>query len=484
LQKAHNNNKKPGHIVIFALSLLLLFSIVFTQGSLVFVLAQTLGGDDDDKQFVSDPSYSTDNKNTNEMMNDIYEMRKRLEEINKQISESNNKIADSQSSIEAQFAAIAAYDSLIESYQESMLKIEEIIAKYDELIAAKEEEIAENQKRYDANYQIFKERLRQTHEEGAPGILEIFFNSDNFIDMLTSLERASDVLAYDTSLMDQVVAEKKALDLQKQEIVTLKQVQEHEKSIYLERVEVAKAKEAESIAYIKMLESDIETYQAFINLTESEEQQINQNIDVAVEELKKVKDPEITHTKEYKEVIGVPEDIKARMEKGEIQKGSAYYSDGADHIWPVEMQYFYTNYFTSAYGRRTITINGVTTRKNHNGIDIGVPRNTEIYASKNGTVVTAKYSRSYGNYIVIWHDDGSRTLYAHCTKLYAAEGEYVFQGEHIAGVGMTGVVTGYHLHYEYRNANNELSNPIKQMIMPPTWKNGNPANPKYYETHF
>ena len=482
MPKSHNHNRDPRHVVTLVLSLVLLASIILVQGSVLLVFAQTVNTDD--KQMVSDPSYSPSNKNTAQMLEDIDEMKKRLEEINQQIIDSNNKILDSQLSIEAQLTAIATYDSLIESYQESILKVEEIIAKYDELIAAKEDEIAENQKHYDEHYNVFKERLRQTYEEGTPGILEIFFTSDSFIDMLTSLERASDVLAYDTSLMDRVVAEKKVLDKQKQEIVSLKQDQEREKEIYLERVAAAEAKEQESIAYIQMLQSNIETQQAFINMTESEEQQIHQNINVAIEELKKVTNKDDTITKKYKEVIGVPEEIMARMEKGEVQKGSEYYANGAEHIWPVEMGYFYTNYFTSAYGRRTITINGVTTRKNHNGIDIGVPRNTEIYASRSGTVVTAAYSNSYGNYIVILHDDGSRTLYAHATKLYVVKGEYVFQGEHIAGVGMTGVVTGYHLHYEYRDKNNELDNPVDHMIMPPTWKNGTVTNPKYYKTHF
>lgn len=472
-------------MAIFLISALLLVSIVLLQGSILLVFANAYDDTDDNKQIATGPSYSASDKNADQMLSDIEEMRERLEEINQQIIDSNNKIADSQSSIEAQLAAITAYDSLIESYQESIQKIEEIIAKYDELVAAKEEQIAENQKRYDEHYKIFKERLRQTYEEGTPGVIEIFFNSDSFIDMLTSLERASDVLAYDTSLMEQVVAEKRELDKQKQEIVTLKQVQEHEKSIYLERVQATKAKEEESFAYIKMLENDIETYQAFINMTESEEQQIHQNIDVAVEELKKVTDTEYTHTKKYKEAIGVPQEIKERMEKGEIQKGSEYYADAPEHIWPVEMQYFYANYFTSAYGKRTITINGKTTTKRHNGIDIGVPRNTQIYASKSGTVVTATYSSSYGYYIVVLHEDGSRSLYAHCTKLYAAAGEYVFQGEHIAGVGMTGVVTGYHLHYEYRDADNNYGNPVDHITsMPPTWKSGSAVNPKYYRTHF
>ena len=81
--KHHNYNRNPKHLAALALSLLLLVSIVLVQGSLLLVFAQT--SDTDDKHFVSDPSYSTDNKDAGEMMDDIDEMKKRLEEINREI---------------------------------------------------------------------------------------------------------------------------------------------------------------------------------------------------------------------------------------------------------------------------------------------------------------------------------------------------------------------------------------------------------------
>ena len=466
------------------LCLLVLLVTVFVQTSLVFVFAGNVSDGDGEKELVSGPVYDASNKTTQQMMDDIDEMKRRLEEINKEIEASYDKIADSQSSIEAQLAAIAAYDRMVESYEASIHKIEEIIAKYDELIALKEEEIVKNQQDFDANYAVFMERLRQTYEEGTPGILEMFFSSDSFMDMLTSLERAKDVLAYDTYLMEKVAEEKKLLDEQKQEIITLRKTQEQEKEHYLELVSVAQAKEQESLDYIKMLESNIETYQALINMTQTEEQQINKNIDDAIEELKKAPNTQETLTKKYKEMVKVPEDIMGRMEKGEIQKGAEYYANGAEHIWPVEMQYYYGNYFTSAFGRRTISIDGVVTTRNHNGIDLGVPKNTEVYASMSGTVITATYSSSYGNYIVILHENGSRTLYAHNTKLHVVVGEYVFQGEIIAASGMTGRVTGYHVHYEYRDKNNAFENPVKHMIMPEKFKNGNTVSPSYYYNHF
>lgn len=466
------------------LCLLVLLVTVLVQTSFIWVFANTVSDDGGEKQLVSGPVYDANNKTTQQMMDDIDEMKRRLEEINKEIEDSYGKIADSQSSIEAQLAAIAAYDRMVESYGASINKIEEIIAKYDELIALKEEEIKKNQEEFDANYAVFMERLRQTYEEGTPGILEMFFSSDSFMDMLTSLERAKDVLAYDTHLMEKVAEEKKLLDEQKQEIITLRKTQEQEKEHYVELVGVAQAKEQESLDYIKMLESDIETYQALINMTQTEEQQINKNIDDAIEELKKVTDTEYTLTKKYKELVGVPEEIRGRMEKGEIQKGSEYFADGAEHIWPVEMQYFYGDYFTSAFGRRTISIGGVVTTRNHNGIDLGVPKNTEVYASMSGTVITATYSSSYGNYIIILHDNGSRTLYAHNTKLQVVVGEYVFQGEIIAASGMTGRVTGYHVHYEYRDTKNSFDNPVYHMIMPTYFKRGTKVPSNYYFTHF
>ena len=97
----------------------------------------------------------------------------------------------------------------------------------------------------------------------------------------------------------------------------------------------------------------------------------------------------------------------------------------------------------------------------HTGVDFsgsgisGKP----VLAVKAGTVVTStalKYSngnyRSYGEYIVINHHDGTMTLYAHGapgSRLVSA-GQSVSQGQQIMSVGTTGNSTGYHLHFEVR----------------------------------
>ncbi|MBR2028636.1 MAG: peptidoglycan DD-metalloendopeptidase family protein [Oscillospiraceae bacterium] len=84
----------------------------------------------------------------------------------------------------------------------------------------------------------------------------------------------------------------------------------------------------------------------------------------------------------------------------------------------------------------------------HDGLDIAGAQGTEIYAAADGTVnISAETTDRYGNYIVILHNDGYRTLYAHCDTLLVKTGETVKQGQLIATMGSTGNSTGNHLHF-------------------------------------
>jgi len=94
----------------------------------------------------------------------------------------------------------------------------------------------------------------------------------------------------------------------------------------------------------------------------------------------------------------------------------------------------------------------------HTGIDIAAPYRTEIYASASGKVVSADWLSGYGLTVIIEHDNGLQTLYAHCSVYYVSEGDYVTQGEVIALVGATGVADYNHLHFEVRRGD-EILNP-------------------------
>lgn len=94
---------------------------------------------------------------------------------------------------------------------------------------------------------------------------------------------------------------------------------------------------------------------------------------------------------------------------------------------------------------------GVRRRDNHKGLDIANSMGTPIRAAAAGTVTYAQYnSGGYGNLVIISHGNGVQTYYGHCSKLYVTQGQTVSQGEVISAMGLTGISTGSHLHWEVR----------------------------------
>lgn len=110
---------------------------------------------------------------------------------------------------------------------------------------------------------------------------------------------------------------------------------------------------------------------------------------------------------------------------------------------------------TSRFGPRNPEV--PTVPKYHTGIDIARVVGTVVISAMEGTVELVSGEGSYGNHVKITNGDVS-TLYAHCSKIYVKEGDYITQGQEIAEVGATGNVTGPHLHFEIRR-NDEYVDP-------------------------
>ncbi|MFM9371228.1 peptidoglycan DD-metalloendopeptidase family protein [Streptomyces sp. Da 82-17] len=96
------------------------------------------------------------------------------------------------------------------------------------------------------------------------------------------------------------------------------------------------------------------------------------------------------------------------------------------------------------------TAGGMWSSGYHTGTDFVVPTGTPIKAIGEGTVVSAGWSGSYGNEVVIRHADGHYSQYAHMTSLNVASGQTVSGGQQIGLSGSTGNSTGPHLHFEVR----------------------------------
>lgn len=120
------------------------------------------------------------------------------------------------------------------------------------------------------------------------------------------------------------------------------------------------------------------------------------------------------------------------------------------YIWPLKDSFTQTSGFGSRWGRQ------------HKGVDLAVSVGTTVYAADGGTVVEAQYSGSYGNVVMIDHQNGQETRYAHNSKLLVKKGDKVYQGQPIAKSGNTGRSTGPHVHFEIR-FNGEPRNPLNYL---------------------
>ena len=109
---------------------------------------------------------------------------------------------------------------------------------------------------------------------------------------------------------------------------------------------------------------------------------------------------------------------------------------------------------SSEFGQRDV--DNPIVSKNHTGIDIAADTGTKIQAAMEGKVTISSTVGDYGYHIKIENEDVS-TLYAHCSKLYVKEGDFVNKGQEIAEVGSTGKSTGPHLHFEIMRGSNYIN---------------------------
>jgi murein DD-endopeptidase MepM/ murein hydrolase activator NlpD len=129
----------------------------------------------------------------------------------------------------------------------------------------------------------------------------------------------------------------------------------------------------------------------------------------------------------------------ARLSRIDLQE-----INGDLFMWPVR------GYITSPYGYRLSPFTGA--RQFHTGLDIGAVQGTPIRAAMAGRVSSTGYDGISGNYVVITHHSGYRTLYAHLNAIRTKAGAYVKTGDIIGEVGSTGLSTGPHLHFTvYKN---------------------------------
>jgi len=141
-----------------------------------------------------------------------------------------------------------------------------------------------------------------------------------------------------------------------------------------------------------------------------------------------------------------------------------------NYMWPVD-----GGKIVSFYGWRS-------SRRFHDGIDIKAESGTKVFAAKSGEVIYSDHKiRGYGNMVVVRHNAGFSTVYAHNKTNLVSKGDVVKQGDVIAYVGSTGHSSGPHSHFEVRKGRYS-NDPLKYLSSHDVKKhsgayNNSPDNP-------
>jgi len=105
-------------------------------------------------------------------------------------------------------------------------------------------------------------------------------------------------------------------------------------------------------------------------------------------------------------------------------------------------------WLSSSFGWRIDPFSGQ--KSFHEGLDFPSESGTPIVAAASGKVIFADVHPQYGKMVEVDHGNGLVTRYAHASRLFVKEGDFILRGQKIAAVGSTGRATGPHLHFEVR----------------------------------
>ena len=144
----------------------------------------------------------------------------------------------------------------------------------------------------------------------------------------------------------------------------------------------------------------------------------------------------------------------------ELKAGTSLFVPEAELDWATRQEIngdlfkkpLHARYWLSSnYGWRDSPFNAGS-RTFHGGLDMAVASGTPIYAALDGTVTAVGFNATYGNYVIITHHSGYKTLYGHMKSTACRKGNFVYTNTIIGYVGSTGMSTGPHLHFTvYKN---------------------------------
>ena len=350
------------------------------------------------------------------------EIRKRqelLERVKKQLEQQERLIKARTEKERSLFDEINKLDKEIERLTLETKITDLKIRKLNAEIENKKKIITKLLEELEKRRALLAERIQAIYRYGRAGYIEALLRARTWESFALNSLYLRRIASYESSLIDDIERKEKELSREKAELEKkLKDLIALRNKLQAETASLNK-KKAEREALLKKIRQEKELYQkAYMEFEE-----LSKQLEISIRKL-------------------ILEKQAAASRRVEDRGGFRVGFRRTKLIWPVDGP------VTSGYGYRIHPI--FKTRQFHAGIDIGAPAGTVVRAAAAGEVAYAGWLRGYGKVVIILHDDGVATVYAHLQDVVVSEGQRVSQGQTIGSVGTTGWATGPHLYFEVR----------------------------------
>jgi len=346
-----------------------------------------------------------------DLKSELEAYRARLEEVRQRLEEVETHKSDILNQLDELNRQMYDLEADYTFYQTKLAQVSETIEQTSETIAKKDAEVKIIEKALSERREIIMQRIVALYRLNRGRYLEILFSSEDFQQFRNRMAFFQRVFKEDQLLLEQTKQLIGQLNLDKKQL-------EEQKGLLL--------RQQEQYALLKQN-------------AEEEQQRLEDEYFTRKSDLVSLALEQGELEGKESELIQAIEEDQAYIE--ELLSSTSYVYTGepseAGLIWPVNGP------INSYFGWRAWG-------DFHRGIDIGSPYGTPVAAAADGIVVASEYRGTYGNMILIAHAEGISTVYAHLSGFAVGPGEEVAQGQVIGWIGMTGLTTGPHLHFEVR----------------------------------
>lgn len=390
---------------------------------------------------------------SSEIKSKLADLRAKQAEIQKQSDELEKSIAENKDQTKTLVSQKAEIDQEMEMSRQKIENLNEQIQQLNLLIAEKQTELEASVAKEEALQKQYKARLRSMEETGSVSYWSILFRASSFSDLLDRVDMIREIAESDQLMLKQLSAATQAVETERADLEQQKlDLQQTEDDLAVEQAEL-ETKRAKADTLITQMQAEYASLSDEFLAAEADEAAVREQI----------KKTETDYFNALAKEQAAAAAAAAAANKTSNSNNSSSSSSGGASSGGFAFPLAYSTGVTCAYGPRVHPING--NKSFHYGVDLAAGMNTEIYATKSGTVTGATYGEANGYYVTINHGDGYSSIYAHMTNYVVSVGDSVKQGQLIGYVGTTGWSTGPHLHFEilYNGSN---VNPMNYISLP------------------